>query len=82
MESGVTFALFRSKSGSFRSGSVSPQSWGWEAVQESPGTESSTANMMNTSATSLESGFLVSGAGDLDSILSRRKFHNHGESPY
>merc|ERR1719195_2002171 len=48
----------RSKSGSFRSGSVSPQSWGWEAVQESPGTESGTPNMMNTSATSLESGFL------------------------
>ena len=58
--------LIRSKSGSFRSGSVSPQSLGgWEAGQESPcslvspGT-SHTVNIMNNSATSLESGFMVS----------------------
>merc|ERR1712110_111812 len=56
--------LPRSKSGSFRSGSVSPQSLGgWEAGQESPcslvspGT-SHTVNIMNNSATSLESGFM------------------------
>ena len=58
--------LIRSKSGSFRSGSVSPQSQGgWEAGLESPcslvspGT-SHTVHIMNNSATSLESGFMVS----------------------